>query len=160
MGNQGEFICPNCQGKLFRMIPKINMTKEELDSETAEAQKGKDAHRFKIIDEKLYRDEWESGMMIWTCIKKDLIWDLTKEATWICRCGFHSQNYKDFIERNGKKDKEKITLTEEQMNNYESKLDEANKKVEEKDKKIGELEEQIKMLKAQLLEKNDDQKKV
>ena len=106
MGNQGEFICPNCQGKLFRMIPKINMTKEELDSETAEAQKGKDAHRFKIIDEKLYRDEWESGMMIWTCIKKDLIWDLTKEATWICRCGHHSQNYKDFIERNGKVRKE------------------------------------------------------
>ena len=160
MGNQGEFICQNCQGKLFRMIPKINMTKEEIDLEVSEAKKGTDAHRFKIIDEKLYREEWESGMMIWTYTKKDLVWDLTKEATWFCRCGNYSQNYKDFIERNAKKDKgEKITLTEEQMNSYESKLDEANKKVEEKDKKIGELEEQIKMLKAQLLEKNEDSKK-
>ena len=161
MGNHGEFICPKCQGKLFRMVQKIKMTKEELDLEVAEAKKGTSMNRFKIIDGKLYRDEWESGMMIWTCSNKDLKWDLTKKGTWFCHCGHFSENYKDFVERTKKEEKDKkITLTEEQMNNYESKLNEANKKVEEKDKKIGELEEQIKMLKAQLIEKNEDEKKV
>ena len=162
MGNTDEFICQKCQGKLLRMIPKINMTKKELELLSAEAKAGTNMHRFKIIDDKLYRDDWESGMMIWASTEEDLKWNLTKEATWFCRCGNYSQNYKDFILRKTKKDEKenKITLTEEQRNNYENRLNEANKNIDEKDKKAGELEEQTESLKAELLIKNEDEKKV
>ena len=56
--------------------------------------------------------------------------------------------------------KKKITITEEQYNNYNNDLAEANKKIEEKDKKIEDLEEQIKSLKAKLIDKNKDENKV
>ena len=93
MGNQGEFICPNCQGKLLHMVQKKDMTKDEINIEIEEAKKGNGMDRFKIIDEKLYRYEWESGLMIWSYTKKELKWNKTKEGTWFCKCGYYSQNY-------------------------------------------------------------------
>ena len=166
MGNQGEFICPNCQGKLLHMVQKKDMTKDEINIEIEEAKKGNGMDRFKIIDEKLYRYEWESGLMIWSYTKKELKWNKTKEGTWFCKCGYYSQNYKDFTEKSSQKkdinknEEKKITITEEQYNNYNNDLAEANKKIEEKDKKIEDLEEQIKSLKAKLIDKNEDENKV
>ena len=75
------------------------MTKDEINSEIEEAKKGNGGDRFKIIDEKLYRYEWESGLMIWSYSKKELKWNKTKEGTWFCKCGNYSQNYKDFTEK-------------------------------------------------------------
>ena len=165
MGNTGEFICQNCQGKLLRMVPKMNFTPEEIAQEIEEAKKGHKMNRFKIIDEKLYRDEWESGLMIWAHTKNEVTWDKKKVATWFCKCGNYSKNYKDFLIRNSKKASDKtegnkITLTEEELNKYKNDLIEANKKSQEKDKKIEDLEEEIKNLKAKLLEKNEDENKV
>ena len=166
MGNQGEFICPNCQGKLLHMVQKKDMTKDEINIEIEEAKKGNGMDRFKIIDEKLYRYEWESGLMIWSYSKKELKWNKTKEGTWFCKCGNYSQNYKDFTERKPQKKEEnkneekKILITEEQYNKYNNDLTEANKKIEEKDKKIEDLESQIKSLQTKLLDKNDDENKV
>ena len=166
MGNSGEFICQNCQGKLFRMVPKISMTQEEIQQEITEVKKGEQVNRFKIIDEKLYRDEWETGLMIWSHTKNDLKWNKTKQATWFCKCGNYSENYKDFlIRKSGKKEDNKnegnkITITEEELNKYKSDLIEANQKSQEKDKKIEDLEEEIRSLKAKLLEKNEDENNV
>ena len=117
-----ELECPKCGNDLLSYFHGTFLLTQVLSG----AKRGKNAHKFKLIDGELYsyeNNDWE--------IKEKQY----PPEIFICKCGFYSESKYDFIVNK--------KITNNTPNKFNEELNNSNKTIEDQKNKINNLTNQL-----------------